>query len=113
MDDEDAESLRERIRQAPEKFSNVGSRGAYKYHTLTAHQSIIDVAITSPSAGVVNIYPLTTNGNPTNEVLNIVQEYMSDEKIRPLTDYVRVLSPQKVDFQIRANIYLYKDADNL
>lgn len=32
-DDEDAESLRERIRQAPEKFSNAGSRGAYRYHT--------------------------------------------------------------------------------
>ena len=37
-DDEAADSLRERIRQAPEKFSNAGSRGAYRYHTLSAHQ---------------------------------------------------------------------------
>ena len=44
-DEEEAESLRERIRQAPEKFSNAGSYGAYRYHTLSAHQSIIDVAI--------------------------------------------------------------------
>lgn len=110
-DDEEADNLRDRIRQAPEKFSNAGSRGAYRYHTLSAHQSIIDVAITSPSPGVVNIYPLTDDGNPSQEVLEIVLKYLSDDKIRPLTDYVQVLSPVKHDFNIRATIYLYKDAD--
>lgn len=110
-DDEEAESLRERIRQAPEKFSNAGSRGAYRYHTLTAHQSIIDVAINSPSPGVVNIYPLTKDGNPNDEIINIVQTYLSDDKIRPLTDFVNVLSPTKKDFSIDATIYLYRDAD--
>ncbi len=110
-DDEDADSLRERIRQAPEKFSNAGSRGAYKYHTLSAHQSITDVAILSPSAGVVNIYPLTASGNPSKEILALVQNYLSDDKIRPLTDFVQVLSPEKNDFQIVATLYLFKDAD--
>ena len=110
-DDEEADNLRDRIRQAPEKFSNAGSRGAYRYHTLSAHQSIIDVAITSPSPGVVNIYPLTDDGTPSEEILNIVLNYLSDDKIRPLTDKVQVLSPIKQDFQIKATIYLYKDAD--
>lgn len=110
-DDEEADGLRERIRQAPEKFSNAGSRGAYRYHTLSAHQSIIDVAITSPSPGVVNIYPLTKDGNPSPEILEIVQKYLSDDKIRPLTDYVQVLSPEKIDFSIKAKIYLYMDSD--
>ena len=110
-DDEEAESLRERIRQAPEKFSNAGSRGAYRYHTLTAHQSIIDVAINSPSPGVVNIYPLTLDGNPNDEIIRIVQAYLSDDKIRPLTDLVQVLSPTKKDFTIDATIYLYQDSD--
>ena len=107
-DDEEADNLRDRIRQAPEKFSNAGSRGAYRYHTLSAHQSIIDVAITSPSPSVVNIYPLSDDGNPSQEVLEIVLKYLSDDKIRPLTDYVQVLSPVKHDFNIRATIYLYK-----
>ena len=110
-DDEEADGLRERIRQAPEKFSNAGSRGAYRYHTLSAHQSIIDVAINSPSPGVVNIYPLTKDGNPTPEIIEIVQNYLSDDKIRPLTDYVQVLSPDKIDFSIKATIYLYMDSD--
>ena len=110
-DDENADNLRERIRQAPEKFSNAGSRGAYRYHTLSAHQSITDVEILSPSPGVVNIYPLTENGNPTEEVLDIVRKYYEKDGIRPLTDYVQVLSPEKVLFSINAIIWLFKDAD--
>ena len=110
-DDEDADSLRERIRQAPEKFSNAGSRGAYRYHTLSAHQSITDVAITSPSAGIVAVYLLTKDGNPTEEIIKIVQNYLSDDKIRPLTDCVKIYSSEKVDFEIKAKIYLYKDSD--
>lgn len=112
-DDEEADGLRERIRQAPEKFSNAGSRGAYRYHTLSAHQSIIDVAINSPSPGVVNIYPLTKDGNPTSEIIEIVQKYLSDDKIRPLTDYVQVLSPTNIDFSVKATLYLYKDSDEI
>lgn len=110
-DDEDADNLRERIRQAPEKFSNAGSVGAYEYHTLSAHQSITDVAVTSPSPGVVQVYPLTVEGNPTEEIINIVQKYLSDDKIRPLTDYVKVTSPENLEFSINAELWLYQDAD--
>lgn len=110
-DDEEAESLRERIRQAPEKFSNAGSRGAYRYHTLSAHQSIIDVAITSPSPGIVNIYLLTKDGIPSDEIVEIVQNYLSDDKIRPLTDWVKVYYSEKVEFSVEAKIFLFKDAD--
>ena len=72
---------------------------------------IIDVAINSPSAGVVNIYPLTKDGNPSEEILEIVEKYLNEDKIRPLTDKVQVLSPEKKDFSIIATIYLYQDAD--
>nr|DAU52945.1 MAG TPA: baseplate assembly protein [Caudoviricetes sp.] len=111
-DDETADQLRERIRQAPEKFSNAGSIGAYRYHTLSAHQSIIDVAITSPSPGTVYVYPLTSDGNPSLELIKLVQNYLSDDKIRPLTDYVVVVCPEKIEFSINADILLYKDADS-
>ena len=111
VDDEDADSLRERIRQAPEKFSNAGSKGAYRYHTFSAHQSIIDAAILSPSPGVVRIYPLTDTGSPGDEVIAIVQEYLSDEKVRPLTDFVEVKSAERVGFSINAHLILYTFAD--
>lgn len=110
-DEEDIESLRERIRLAPESFSNAGSEGAYRFHTLSAHQDITDVAVLSDEAGIVDIYPLTKNGNPTQEIIDIVTEYLSDEKVRPLTDKVIVHEPERIDFTINANLILYLDSD--
>lgn len=110
-DEEDKESLRERIRLAPESYSNAGSKGAYKFHTLSAHQSVIDVEVLSSSAGVVDIYPLLNTGNPNSEMIQLITEYLSSEKVRPLTDKVVVHSPQKVNFNITAVLYLYIDAD--
>ena len=110
--EESADSLRERIRLAPESFSNAGSKGAYKFHTLSAHQSVTDVEVLSTEAGVVDIYPLTTNGNPTPEMIRIISDYLSADKVRPLTDKVIVHVPERIDFNIIANIILYSNADS-
>jgi len=110
-DIEDDDSLRERIKQAPEKFSNAGSKGAYKYWTATAHQDIIDVAVLNPTAGVVKVYPLTKLGNPTTEILSLVENILTDEEIRPLTDQVIVEPPEKIDFTIQVSVTLYNFAD--
>ncbi|MEI8390463.1 MAG: baseplate J/gp47 family protein [bacterium] len=106
------DSLRERIKQAPEKFSNAGSKGAYRYWAMTAHQNIIDVSILSPSPGVVKVYPLTKSGNPSEEIISLVEEILTDEEVRPLTDQVIVESPQKIDFIINAGLILYDFADS-
>ena len=110
-DEESVESLRDRIRLAPESFSNAGSKGAYRFHTLSAHQSITDVEILSLETGVVNIYPLTETGNPSPELIKIISNYLSSDKIRPLTDKVVVYAPEKVNFSIVAKLILYIDAD--
>jgi len=110
-DEEDVESLRERIRLAPESYTNAGSSGAYKFHTLSAHQSIIDVEVKSTQAGVVDIYPLTKAGNPDSDMIKLVSKYLSSDTVRPLTDKVVVHSPEKIDFTITAILHLYLDAD--
>ncbi|MDM7320220.1 MAG: baseplate J/gp47 family protein [Fervidobacterium sp.] len=110
-DMEDDERLRQRIKEAPERFSNAGSRGAYKFWAMLAHQDIVDVAVLSPSPGVVSVYVLTKNGDPTPEILSAVAQTLNDEKVRPLTDMVQVLAATRIDFQITANITLYKSAD--
>ena len=110
-DEEDIESFRERIRLAPESFTNAGSSGAYKFHTLSAHQSIIDVNVTSSQAGIVDIYPLTKTGNPDKKMLELVSKYLSSDSVRPLTDKVVVHSPEKINFTISAILQLYLDAD--
>lgn len=111
QDEESADNYRERIRQAPESFSNAGSKGAYKFHTLSADQSIIDVAVISPSAGVVEIYPLVNTGTPSDDLIATVQNYLSADKIRPLTDNVIVKKPETKSFTVEATLTLYSYAD--
>jgi phage-related baseplate assembly protein len=111
-DDESDTQYRERIKLAPEKYSNAGPKGAYIYWAKTAHQDIIDVAVTSPSAGVVNVYPLTKNGNPDANMISLVTTTLNSDKIRPLTDQVSVLAPTKIDFSITANVTLFNWADS-
>ena len=111
QNEESADNFRERIRQAPESFSNAGSKGAYKFHTLSADQSIIDVAVISPSAGVVEVYPLVNTGTPSNDLVSLVQNYLSADKIRPLTDNVIVKKPESINFSIAATLTLYSYAD--
>lgn len=110
-DEESVESLRERIRLAPESFSNAGSKGAYRFHTLSAHSSITDVTVISPTAGTVEIYPLTATGNPDSGLLQIISAYLNQDYIRPLTDNVVVKAPQKIDFNVNAVLTLYLNAD--
>lgn len=110
----DAESddhLRARIQEAPEQFSVAGSSGAYRFWVKTAHQDIIDVAVLSPSPGVVAVYPLLTTGAPSPEVLSLVSTILNSEKVRPLTDSVQVYSPIQQDYAIVADLVLYSWAD--
>ena len=55
---EDDDRLRTRTQLATEAFSTCGPVGAYRFWALSAHQGIADVAVVSPSAGVVQVHPL-------------------------------------------------------
>jgi len=109
-DEETDDNFRERIRIAPESFSVAGSSGSYIFWARTAHQDIIDVSVTSPSPGVVEIYVLLKNGGiPSQEILEVVLETVSDEKIRPLTDYVSVLAPTVIEYELDVTWWLARD----
>jgi phage-related baseplate assembly protein len=112
-DAETDDQLRERIVQAPESFSVAGPVGAYRYHALSAHPAIIDVAVESDMPGRVNVYPLSNAGAPSQEILDAVALAVSDEKRRPLTDTVRVLPPAAKTFSINATVTLYATAPAL
>jgi phage-related baseplate assembly protein len=108
---ESDDNYRERIQEAPESWTNAGSKGAYRFFTRSAHPQIIDVTVTSPSAAVVNVYPLMSYGLPSQEVLDLVEAALTDEKVRPLTDQVHAVAPTQVDFAIAAAVTLYDWAD--
>ena len=103
--------LRRRIKLAPNQFSVAGSKGAYEFFTLSADPSIIDVAAINGGAINVQIYPLVETGLPSPDILTLVQNVLSDERIRPLTDIVRVFTPIQVSYTINAQITLYSNAD--
>ncbi len=111
VDIEDLERFRERVKLAPEAFSTAGSKLAYRYHAMSAHQSIVDVAVLSPTPGVVNLYPLMTGGLPDEALLTLVAATCSGEKVRPLTDNVATLAPGAVNYAISAQLVIYANAD--
>ncbi|WP_095128650.1 baseplate J/gp47 family protein [Pseudomonas sp. Irchel s3h14] len=110
-EDEEDDRYRERIILAPEAFSNAGSRGAYRYHALAVHQSIIDVAVHGPDEGQPNghvaLFPLTITGLPSEDLLQRVKSVVSGEKLRPLCDTVHSYAPTEVSYQIKARITFY------
>lgn len=116
-EDESDDRYRERIILAPEAFSNAGSRGAYRYHAMSAHQSIIDVAVHGPAEGQqpghVALFPLTTRGLPTADLLQRMLDVVSGEKVRPLCDTVHALLLTQVDYSINARIVFFNSADRV
>jgi phage-related baseplate assembly protein len=110
-DEESDQALRERIILAPQSFSNAGSRGAYDFFARSANAGIIDVGITSPIPGQVNIYPLMKGGElPSQGILDEVKQVVGDEKVRPLTDTVMVLSPTVKSYEIDVDLTLITGA---
>jgi phage-related baseplate assembly protein len=106
-DTEDDDRFRERIRLSIERFSNAGSRQAYIYHTLSAHQDIEDVEVYSPNPGQVKVIFTVKGGNiPSQDMINTVINYLSDDKVRPLTDQVIVSAPSIINYDINFTYYI-------
>jgi phage-related baseplate assembly protein len=97
----------ERIRLAPESFSVAGPEGAYVYWAKTASADIVDVLVGSPSPGEVEIRPLLKDGGiPDQTVLEAVAAACNDRKVRPLTDFVQVLAPEAVSYDINLTYWI-------
>jgi phage-related baseplate assembly protein len=100
-DVEEDEPYRRRIQLAPEKFSVAGSEGAYRYHTLSVHQDIVDCAVWRPRPGWVDVRPILKGGElPGEELLKMVREHLSGKRVRPLTDNLIVAAPELAEYRI-------------
>lgn len=104
---EDDERLRYRAQMALEGLSTAGSRQAYIFHALTADISVADVAVDSPTPGVVRLSILSDQGDgtPLPALLDVVYAALSAETIRPLTDTVLVVPAEIVPFRLKATLY--------
>ena len=104
------DSYREDIRLAPENFSTAGPEGAYIYHAKRASSKITDVTVWSPEAGKVEVRPLLAGGKlPGEEMLQQVKATLNDKTVRPLTDNISVLAPEKFSYSINLTYYIASD----
>ena len=107
---ESDESLAERIRLAPNSFSVAGPEKAYVYHAKSVSSSVLDVSVTSPTPGEVDVYILLAGGElPSQETLEQIAAYLSDETIRPLTDFVKVLAPKAVNYELELHYWISRE----
>lgn len=106
-DVEDDDAYRERIHEAPEKFSTAGPALAYAYHAKSASALIADVYAHTPAPGEVDVYVLLRGGSvPGEEILSLVGAKLNDASIRPLTDKVTVKAPAPVTYNVDAVYYI-------
>lgn len=106
-EEEDDDRYRERIQLSPERLSVAGPDGAYEYWAKTAHQDIIDVAVSSPAAMQVSVKPLLKGGEiPGQDILDLVDATVSPRGVRPLTDQVTVSAPTVVNYDLTGTYYI-------
>ncbi len=115
--------LRTRIQAAPNQFSVAGPAGAYRFFALGVDPSIIDVSVTSPTPGTVQVYILTgpiaaqpaaspnNAGVANSALLAKVLQALGADNVRPLTDTVSALAVSEIDYQIAGTVTLFADAE--
>lgn len=108
-DVETDDEYRERLRESPFSFSVAGPANAYKAIAMAVSGDVADVAVYSPSAGVVEIAVIKDNGeipSADDELLNMITEACSAKDTRPLTDNVRVVPAKAVPVNINVTYYV-------
>lgn len=106
--------FRRRILLSLQGLSTAGPEGAYIYHALSATGEVLDASATSPSPGevVVTVLARKGDGAASNELLTAVDNAVSAEDVRPLTDYVIVQSAEILTYAIAATLYFYPGPDS-
>lgn len=103
----------ELMRQSLEAYSTAGSKGSYEYHAAAVSTEIGDVCAINPAEkpGHVEIYAIMKNGSIADDIIKQqILAACSDDKVRPLTDYVEVLDPTQVIFDISVNFFVDKNS---
>lgn len=108
-DIETDDEYRERLRESPFSFSVAGPANAYRAIAMSVSGDISDVAVYSPSAGVVEIAVVKDGGelpSEDDELLGMVQNACDAKDVRPLTDKVQVVPATGIDIDVSVTYYV-------
>ena len=96
---------------APASYSTAGPRDAYIYHTKEYGASVGSVNVSSPKPCEVEVRVLLKDGSlPSQALLDGILEHLNDDTIRPLTDHVKVLAPETLEYDLDVTYYIAKSS---
>ena len=98
VDREEDEAYRERIRTQGMSAVTTGPADQYRAAAMAVSTEILDAAPVNGGGGVVNVYLLTVEGAGTAALIAAVEEALSAEDVRPLTDQVNVELADKKEY---------------
>ncbi len=108
LDGEDDLAFLERAKLSLNSYSSAGSEQSYEYWTKSFSANIYDVKAIKKSAGVVLIVYVAISEINESELYSFV----SDKKVRPLTDSVEVKEAIKVPINLEASVTIF-DSNSL
>ncbi len=110
---------RARIQLAPEAFSNAGTLGGYLYHAVSASPLVKDVGISVVNKGTndvgVELVILSSvgNGEPSDDLMQIVRARLLQDDVRLTTDNLIVRPARVVTFDVSASLRIRPGPDPL
>lgn len=108
-DEEDDDTLAERIFLAPSEYSTCGTEDSYIFHAKSASTLVNDVSVSSPEPCYLTVTITSKTGMPTQELIDIVTTYLNDPIRKKLTDRITVTGPDAVSFDIDVTYYISYD----
>lgn len=108
LEGETDNELRARTVMALEGLPTAGPAAAYEFHARSANPDVKDIGVSSPAPGQVALSVLSKKGagEPDDTVLEDVREAVNDERVRPLTDTVRVAAAEITEYRIEATLFV-------
>lgn len=94
------DELYNRGRESYEGYATTGTAGAYKYHVMQHNNAVSDALVRMLEPGRVGITILMDDGIPSAETVAEMQEYISSDEIRTLTDTIEVSGAEAVPYSI-------------
>jgi len=112
------DALRYRASLVFDSLSVAGPTSAYEYHALSSDGQVADAKAYSPAPAEAVVVILQNNSNDgaaTQNLINTVYNYLSDDTRRPVADRLTVESVVPVNFELSATIHThnYPEADPL
>lgn len=107
-------AFRERIQLAFDTLSVAGPEAAYKKFARDADGRVGDVSVLSPQPAYITLTLLQADsltGAASEELIQIVENAVTAEDVRPIGDRVTVQSAEIINYAIEAQLYIGKDPE--